>query len=306
MDVVKIAVNPHWYSKFWIGQFWQLYKLNEIKLRPLVTKMNPPYCFYFEVNGRPCLVDVSDHKTVYDNPAKYFAYFKANYSSEMSYPRNVYKAICGTTLTKRNIPLHDNERVFDIVWLAGISGGRPHKAAMFEALASLPLKMKLAAKMVGEDDYPRWGKRLERVGVEAWRDNLSYIKWLEWNKKARWCAMARGKHDCLSFRMVDYCSIKVGVLADYSPTSEWAVPIKENVNYLSFGFSGPQTNDLTEKEVDRLRGEYKEKAWALLPRIRDDNLRQKVAANNYDYFCTNVKNGQSARDVMKIISSIVS
>lgn len=306
MDVVKIAINPHWYSKFWIRQFWQLYRAGEITLRPVLTKMNPSYCFYFEFNGKPCLVDVSDHKTLIDNPAKYFVYFKANYSSKIKYPKNVYKSICGTTLTKQNVPLGDDERELDIVWLAGISGGRPHKAAMFEALASLPLKMKLAAKMVGEDDYPLWGKRLEKVGVEVWQDNLSYNDWLRWNKKARWCGLARGKHDCLSFRMVDYCSIKVGVLADYPPTSQWAVPVKEGVNYLSFDFSGPQTNDLTDKEVDRLRGEYREKAWAILPQIRDDNLRRTVAKNNYDYFRTNIEGGQAARDVLKIITGVVS
>jgi hypothetical protein len=304
MNSVKIAVNPHWYSKFWMKQFWQLYKAGEIKLSPLVTKFNPPYCFYFEVNGKPCLIDISDHKTLYENPAKYFAYFKANYSFENNYSANVYQTICGTTLTKQNVPLDKDEREFDIVWLAGISGGRPHKVAMFEALASLPLKMKLAAKMVGEDDYLLWGERLEKVGVEVWQNNLSYKKWLEWNKKARWCAMARGKHDCLSFRMVDYCSIKVGVLADYMPTSKWAVPVKKDVNYLSFGFSGPQTNDLTKKEVDRLCGEYKEKVWAMFPQIRDDKLRREVAENNYKYFCDNVENGQSARDVLKIIANI--
>ena len=51
--LVKIGINPHWYSQFWIKQFWQLQRQGVIRLRPLWHKKNPYACFYFEVNGRP-------------------------------------------------------------------------------------------------------------------------------------------------------------------------------------------------------------------------------------------------------------
>lgn len=303
--LVRIGVNPHWYSKFWIRQFYQLWRQDDIVLRPLLTRRNPPYCFEFEVDGSPYFIDISDHKTLAHDPADYLLYFKANYGSDQQYPANVVASLNGSTLTRWNIP-PTREYDFDIVWIAGISGGRPHKVALFEALAALPLKMKLAAKMVGDDDLRRWAPRLRAAGVEVWTHNIPYKKWLEGNKQARWCVLARGKHDCLSFRMIDYMSIGAAVVADYAPTTQWPVPLEAGRNYLNLNLSGPQGNDLSESEFDALRAEYQQKVKALLPLLRDENQRQRIATTNGAYFQKYIVNGQAARDVLKVINKKVS
>lgn len=304
IPTVKISLNPHWYSKFWIKQFYELYCQGKIRLRPSLTRVNPPYCFYFEVEGRPCLVDVSDHKKTLHDPGNYFLYFKANYDLRLGYPGNVRKSFNGTTLTRLNT-ISDEPKDFDLVWLTGVSGGRLHKVAMLEALASLPLKMRLAAKMVTAEDTKKWGPRLAKSGVEIWTRNLPYRDWLELNKRSRWCVLARGKHDCLSFKMIDYFSIGAPVLVDYPPTSVWPVPIEPNVHYLSFYFSGPQTNDLSPQQFEELCVEYRRKTWSLLPMIKDENQQRKIGHNNFNFFITHIGRGRVAERVLtEVIEAI--
>lgn len=262
------------------------------------VKQSPPACFYFEVNNEPYLIDITDRKELAHNPRDYKLYFKANYDQGREYPENVRPSINGTTLTRRNVQPLEKYRTYDLVWLAGISGGRPHKVAMALALKSLPLKSKIALKMVSEDDDSRWGRRLRKGGVEVWKNNLPYKKWLEWNKQAKWNVLNRGKHDCLSFKMVDYMSIGSAVLVDYPPTSKWNNPVIENENFLSMGLSGPQTNDITDKEFKDLLDEYMNKANSLLPLLNDESARKRIAKNNHDFYMQHVNNGQAAREVL--------
>ncbi len=305
MDKVTIAINPHWYSRFWMRQFWQLARQGKIKLYPHLRKSSPPACFYFEVNGLPYLIDVTDSKDLAYDPTQYGVYFKANYDPGRLYPVNVVSSLNGTTLTKHNFPLPEERRVYDIVWLAGISGGRPHKVAMFLALASLPFKMKLAARMVSSDDHERWGALLQEAGVEVWKDNVPYQKWLEWNRQARWNVLNRGKHDCLSFKMVDYMSIGGAVIADYPPTSYWPVPVREKVHYMSLGLSGPMDNNLSSAEFLKLCSEYKEKAKQLLPVLKNENLRKEISKNNLKYFAQHIQNGAAAAYILGKIREMI-
>lgn len=302
MTKVRIAINPHWYSKFWIQQFYGLWRKGQIHLRPLVTKKSPPMCFFFTVNDQPYLIDVSDHKTLQESPASYTLYFKANYSSQQGYPDNVRPSVNGTTLTRANVPQGlDTDYPYDIVWVTGIGGGRPHKVALFEAIAALPLKTKLVARMISSEDYARWGDPLRMAGVELWRDNVPYREWLEMNKQGRWCVLGRGKHDCLSFKMIDYCSIGAAVMADYPPTSQWDVPVQKGVNFLSFDVSGPLHNDLSDSEFAALRKEYREKVSAMLPQLTDPHVRRRIAAANTQFFTDHIQNGKSAARILATV-----
>jgi hypothetical protein len=304
MQTVGIALNPHWYSRFWIQQFTALWRRGVIRLRPLAA-WNPPACFFFTVDGRPYLIDVSDNKMPCRDPASYALYFKANYSPALAYASNVRPSLNGTTLTRKNVPPPvKTPKKFDLIFLAGISGGRHHKVVLYEALAALPLRMKLAAKMVAPNDEQRWGPRLRAAGVEVWRRNLPYRTWLEWNKQARWCVLTRGKHDCLSFKMVDYCSIGAAVVADYTPTTRWPVPVRPGQNFLSLDLSGPD-RDLSDREFDVLRQEYVEKVRRALPQFLDDALAARIGANNYAYFNDHVADGAAARAVLDDIQTFM-
>lgn len=302
--LVKIALNPHWYSRFWIRQFYELYRKREIRLRPLLTTLNLDACFSFEVDGKPCVIDISDHKTLALDPVSYFAYFKANYSPQQKYPANVRPCINGTTLTRKNHPPEHCMYSYDIVWLTGIGGGRWHKVAMMLALAELPLTHKLAVRFIAREDW-RFAPLLREVGVEVWKDNLPYRKWLQWNTKGRWCILARGKHDCLSFKMIDYMSIGAAVVADYTPTTTWPVPLRRDYHFLSFDFSGPD-RALTSEEFLNLRREYSTKAHSLLSQLQDETRRQHIASNNVAYFNDHIRNGEAARSVLTTIQQMES
>lgn len=301
---ITLSPNPHWYSKFWLRQFYQLWRQGEIKLRPELKTFNPPACVYFALNGQACLIDVSDHKTLAHDPSQYAVYFKANYDPARRYPANVLPSINGTTLTRHNVPPTAPYQ-YDIVWITGISGGRPHKIALFEALASLPLKSKLAARMVSADDWQRWAPRLRAARVEVWKDNVPYRQWLELSKQGRWCVLVRGKHDCLSFKMIDYMSIGAAVIADYPPTSVWPIPVQANQHYLDMGCSGPQSNDLSDTAYEQLVHEYHDKLRALLPRLTGESERQRIAANNRAYFQQHIQNGQAARDILTAATTVM-
>lgn len=296
--LVKIGVNPHWYSQFWMQQFWQLYRRGEVRLRPKLIRGNPAACFYFEVDNRSCLIDVQDKKELAHDPSDFVLYFKANFSPEHNYPPNVRPCYSGTTLKRVNRPPRQTERPFDLVFISSVSGGRHHKAALFEALSRLPLRTKLIAKMVTRQDEDRWGSFLRNLNVEVIHITMPYRRWLTWNKLGRWCVLTRGKHDCLSFKMLDYCSIGAAVVADYVPTTQWAVPIREGVNFVSLGVARFAGDEMMDPNFDRLRHEYQNRAQTLLPWLQDDELRQRVAANNLSYFNEHIADGRAARYVL--------
>jgi hypothetical protein len=282
-------------------QFYQLYRQGEIALRPILTRWSPPACFYFEVDDRPYLIDITDHKAVATGPAPFTIYFKANYSHDALYPPNVRPCLNGTTLTRRNSPPKIAEREFDLVWLTGIGGGRWHKVAMFKALAALPLKHKLAARLITADDW-KWADTLRAAGVEVWSKNVSYRQWLTWNKQARWCVLARGKHDCLSFKLIDYMSIGAAVIIDYPPTTSWPIPPQPGHHFLSLDLSGPD-GELTPDAFEALCAEYTTKAQALLPSLQDESVRSSIMTNNQTYFKAHIANGQAARYILSIIEA---
>ncbi|MBI4022148.1 MAG: hypothetical protein HY372_02230 [Candidatus Andersenbacteria bacterium] len=296
--LVKIGINPHWYSQFWIKQFWQLHQRGEIRLRPLFTRLNPPACFYFEIEGRPCLIDVYDRKETQHNPADYWLYFKANFSPAAHYLDNVRPCFSGTTLKRANKPVLAQAKPYDIVFMSSISGGRHHKVALFEALASLPLRSRLVVKMVTPHDTAQWGTYLRSLGVEVITETWPYRVWLDWQKKGRWCVLTRGKHDCLSFKMMDYCSLGAAVLADYAPTTRWAVPVEAGVHFISLGIAPFAEDEMAEPDFKQLRADYRRRAHEALPVLQDESLRARIAANNLAYFRTYIADGRAARYVI--------
>src|SRR3989344_1720666 len=292
--VVKIGINPHWYSQFWIKQFWQLWRAGDIQLLPLVRKKNPYASFYFEVNGRPCLIDVHDKKELQWDPAPYFIYFKANFSPELNYPENVRLCWNGTTLKRENVP-GDTPKDFDLVFISSITGGRHHKVALYEALADLPLKQKLVLKLLTDDDEERWGDYVRQRGVETATETWPYREWLAWQKRSRWCVLTRGKHDCLSFKMLDYMSIGAAVVADYSPTSHWPVELVADTHYLNLAVPPFAGDEMVKPDFERLRTVYRERAQLALASLKDEHLRQNISAANYDYFRREIADGAAAR-----------
>jgi hypothetical protein len=298
---VAIALNPHWYSQFWIKQFWQLRQRGEISLRPLLRKKNPYASFYFEVDGQPCLIDVHDKKELQFDPAEFAVYFKANFSSYLTYPENVVPCWNGTTLKRDNIP-PEGEKEFDIVFISSITGGRHHKVALYEALSRLPLKSKLVLKLLTPDDEAAWGKLLREAGVETVTDTWPYREWLAWQKRGRWCVLTRGKHDCLSFKMLDYMSIGAAVAADYSPTSRWPVTLAAGTHFLNLDVPPFPGDEMDNPDMDSLRSIYAEKAAAALPALRDEALRQKIGAANYAYFGEHIARGAAAEWVLSQVA----
>ncbi|HLD25482.1 MAG TPA: hypothetical protein VJC05_00370 [Candidatus Andersenbacteria bacterium] len=298
LPTVRIGLNPHWYSQFWIKQFFQLWRGGEIKLRPLLAKRNPYASFYFEVNGRPCLIDVHDKKELQFDAVDYFLYFKANFSSTAQYPPNVRRCWNGTTLKRANVP-PQHAPDFDLIFISSITGGRHHKIALYEVLAALPLKKKLVIKMWGPDDVRQWGDYLTKRGIEVITGTWPYTTWLEWQKRGRWCVLTRGKHDCLSFKMIDYMSIGAAVVADYTPTSEWPVPVKAGENFLDLQLPAFAGDEMANIDFDRLRELYAERVQAALPSLRDDALRARIGQANLNYFKSHIADGAAARYVME-------
>lgn len=298
LPLVKISLNPHWYSQFWMRQFWQLYRQGVVRLRPKLSRGNPAACFNFEVEGRKYLIDIYDKKELAHDPAQFALYFKANFSPAAHYPPNVRPCFSGTTLKRANVPPRQRARPYDLVFISSVSGGRHHKAALFEALASLPLRSKLVAKMVTPQDMEQWGSFLSNLGVEVVTATWPYRRWLSWNKLGRWCVLTRGKHDCLSFKMLDYCSIGAAVVADYAPTTQWAVPVREGVHFFSLGIAPFAGDEMENPNFEQLRNDYRRRAHALLPCLQDETLRARVAANNLVYFSSHIANGRAARYVL--------
>lgn len=304
MRTVRIALNPHWYSQFWIGQFWQLWQAGEIKLRPTLNKTNPYASFYFEVDGHPCLIDVHDKKELWLDPADYTVYFKANFSPRSTYPANVVPSLNGTTLKRVNVPPPESvPRPFDIVCISSVTGGFHHKIALFEALAALPVRHKLVLKLASPEQVARFATRLQRQGIEVVTKTIPYRQWLAWNKQGRWCVLTRGKHDCLSFKMLDYCSIGAAVVADYTPTSTWPHPLRAGEHFLDLGLPAFTGDEMVQPDLEALCVLYRRRVAATLPELRDESLRRRISRHNQDYFNQHVANGAAARHVLRVVES---
>jgi len=153
-------------------------------------------------------------------------------------------------------------------------------------------------KLLTDEDEQKYGDRFRKMGVEVIRETWPYREWLEWNKNGRWCVLTRGKHDCLSFKMLDYCSIGAAVLADYVPTTQWPVPVREGKNFLSLGVPAWVGDEQEHPDLEQMRQIYKQKARAALEMLNNEAQRLRIAQNNVDYFVANITNAQAARYVM--------
>jgi len=221
-------------------------------------------------------------------------YFKTNYWPNREYhPKVVPLANVNPLVFAGQEELRgyrNCEAELDLFGFFRLWGRIDHNLALFEALARLPCRKELIAYVISSDAGPEVA-RLEKAGV-AWTTRPMPLKKL-WSlaARSRLNIVRHGVDDCIPWRMTDIMAMGHCPVLDYRARTQWHIPLRENVHYLSLDVPPEDTiapAEFTSRVMERIEG------W-----LSAKGLISSVAENSAAYFDENLAPARLGRHLVE-------
>lgn len=206
-------------------------------------------------------VDAEDSGDILPDPLEWSdLYFKTNYWPDREYhPKVVPLANVNPLVLDRQAELRgyrNCETDLDLFGFFRVWGRIDHNLALFEALAGLNCRKKLMGYIISADYGPEVA-RLEKAGI-AWTTRPMPLKEL-WSlaARSRLNIVRLGVDDCIPWRMTDIMAMGHCPVLDHKARTEWHIPLRENVHYLSLDVPPEETiapAEFTRRMMERIEG----------------------------------------------------
>lgn len=217
-------------------------------------------------------------------------YFKANYWPSRSYPSNVFPIVRGSHYMPENLDLLQRLRSVakaqDFMFMFKLWAGREHMVRLYEQfrrVRATTLLRAIAVRARGEQGldegpdtvYLDW---LDRLGVPWDRMGVPQREYWALCASTRAVGVRVGKQLSLPNTVAELLAMGGCIVLDQVPKPAWPVPLKEGINYLSFGLRRPEDT-----------GPAPDEDYARIPSLLEDWLKQEerlaaIRKNNARYF----------------------
>jgi hypothetical protein len=241
------------------------------------------YVFNFDDFGEtPVCIDSSDtHEISCEHANRCAVYFKTNFWRGTDYPSNVFPLPNMNPLVGRDMDLFRKLRTASFKWdlfaFVRVWGGKnevdgiDHNIRVLEKLSKVKCKSFVLAYLVC-GDIAAQKARLDSLGIRWTTRPMPAQELWKIASESRLNLVRMGMHQCTPWRLIDILAMGRIPIFDYSPLSQWPVPLLENQNFLNLDFNPTEADSrkcMTEAVCD----------W-----ISDTHLLSSICQKNAEYF----------------------
>ena len=178
--------------------------------------------------------------------------------------------------------MREQEKIYDMVFVSRVWGGREHNIRLFEKMAKVEGNNKFLAIFNDFDKKQTittsYKKRLEDAGVPWAQKDMP--KGDLWNlmAKSRYVVIRAGKHLCIPWRMTDALCLGSSIILDADPYPQWPKPLINKTHFIGLDIIRPWNTDPAEDKC------YNAIPGNLVSILNNMELQKSLSQNAQSYF----------------------